>query len=223
MKRLLPLLFVLVVPDAAANSGRDRRLAAGEVLVTTVALPSSDVPRAEARAVVDAPPAAVWRVVSDCGRFSETMPRVKASRLVRRRGDRYWCETTIGLPFPLDDLSSVTEGVHVTGPPRWSRRWKLVSGNYRRNEGSWELEAFGPGGRRTLVTYRIHAEPDFAVPAFVQQFGQERSLPGLMERLRQEVAKLAAVPLGKPGQRRQHPAAAGEDGEAEKAAGGDDG
>ncbi len=192
MPRATALLTALALAGAGAawaGSDRDRRLAAGEVLTTFSMVAGSDVAKARALGVVDAPPEKVWAVVSDCARFAGTLPNVDKSELVRRKGSHFFCRVTIGLPFPMDDLWSVTDAVHVVGPPRWSRSWEHVEGTYKVNRGAWVLTPFGADGKRTLVDYWIHAEPDTSIPGFVQRFAQERSLPGVIESVRKAVKK----------------------------------
>ena len=187
MPTLLALLLVFVSGVAWAGPSRNERLAAGEVLTSIREVPGSDRPEARATGVVDAPPAAVWRIIEDCARYAGRLPAVEKSELVRRKGNHFFCRTTIGLPFPMDDLWSVTDAVHVVGPPRWSRTWTHVEGTYRTNRGGWTLTPFGPDGKRTLVEYRVHAVPDVSIPGFVQNFAQERSLPGVIEAVRKAV------------------------------------
>ena len=64
-----------------------------------------------------------------------------------------------------------------------SRRWKLVSGDYSVNDGSWEVEAADPEGKTSLVTYSVHAEPNTAVPDFLRAQAQKKALPELIARV----------------------------------------
>ena len=68
--------------------------------------------------------------------------------------------------------------------------WKLVSGDYTRNEGSWEVKALDEAGTRSLVTYSVLAEPKTSVPDFIRESAQAKVLPELMERVESEAAKL---------------------------------
>lgn len=187
--RVLPAVVLLAAAAGPARADREARLAGGEILTRVVDVPGSDAPKAQAWGVVDAPPAAVWAVIEDCARYAGTLPRVGKSELVRREGSHFFCRVSIDMPFPISDLWSVTDAVHVVGPPKWSRTWRFVEGTYTTNEGGWKLTAFGPGGARTLVEYWVHAEPETAIPGFVQRLAQEKSLPGVIEAVRAAVRK----------------------------------
>lgn len=175
-------LLALALPGQAAEDV-ETRLDRGEILVSTRPVAGSDMPEAVLRAVVDAPPERVWRVIDDCGNYKKTMPRVEASRQLERGAHRVVCEVTVDAT--VTSLTAVTEATNVVGPPQWSRRWKLVKGDYTRNEGGWTLEPFGPTGKRTRVTYRVHAEPKVSIPSFMLRKAQRSALPDLIERLRQ--------------------------------------
>lgn len=180
---------------ATAGSPDEARLAAGEILVEGRPLPGSDVPQAVARAVVDAPPEKVWAVVSDCARYQSTMPGILESKLVssNRKPDGSEirvCRVVTDLPFPFDDLVSVTRGVHVVEPGRlWQRSWTLVEGDYERNNGSWRVEPFGTDGRRSLVTYIVHAKPKMALPTSMIVAASHGKLRQMMKNLREQLAQ----------------------------------
>jgi hypothetical protein len=69
-----------------------------------------------------------------------------------------------------------------------SRTWHLKSGDYKVNDGSWELKPLDKGG--TLVTYTVHAEPNSSVPDWIREAAQKKTLPELFERVKTEANKL---------------------------------
>lgn len=178
-------LIGLAAGPVAAADDPQVRLDRGEILISTRPVAGSDLPEATAQAVINAPAAKVWRILDDCGNYYRTMPRIVASKELERKGNRVVCQVKVGLPFPLSDLTSVTEATIVVGPPKWSRTWRMLRGDFDRNEGSWTLTPFDAEGRRTLAVYRIHAEPHTSVPAALLRKGQRDSLPKMMENLRQ--------------------------------------
>jgi ribosome-associated toxin RatA of RatAB toxin-antitoxin module len=118
--------------------------------------------------LIDEPPAAVWAVLRDCGKYDQFLPRVEHSALLARVGNVATCEGKIDLPFPLGSLSSVTRVVETRRPDGgFQRRWTLVRGGYEHNDGSWTLVPWGPGGQRTLAIYRIDMDPKTIVPDFL--------------------------------------------------------
>ena len=116
------------------------------------------------------------------------MPRVSASQQLSLKGGVQRCKVTIDAPFPVPNLTAVTDATIKDGPPVWRRSWKLVEGDYKTNIGSWTVKAFaGSGGKRSHVHYKVIVDPDIPVPGFIQGFAQETSLPKMIERLRKAV------------------------------------
>ncbi len=160
----------------------------GEILVDAERVEGSDLPRIIVKGIVDAPPEKVWEIVSDCDVYERRLPRIREGRVVERSGNTVICELTVALPFPLSDMTARTKAKHIEGPPRWSRTWTLLEGDYETNEGSWVIEGYGEEGNRCLVTYSVHAVPSGSVPSWAQRRAQQSSMPGIIERLREETA-----------------------------------
>ncbi len=177
-----------LVPGAATA---DAPLPAkGTVQVNVYSVPGSNTPKVVVRAIIEQPPRKVWAVVSDCAHYSSRLPRVAKSRLVSKVGNKHTCEVTISLPFPLSNLTAVTEAIHEENEKGMTRRWKLVSGDYTVNNGSWEVRPLDATGTSTLVTYSVQAEPTTAVPDFIRASAQKKALPDMIERVRLESAKM---------------------------------
>jgi ribosome-associated toxin RatA of RatAB toxin-antitoxin module len=191
---VVPLVFTLLVAathaaDARAadpKPTRDERLASGEILVWR---DTKDKELVLLNAVIDAPPEAVWAIVFDCGNYAKTMKGIKESKQVKDDGPNRVCTVTADLPFPLPDLTSTTNSVNVAEPGKlYTRTWKLIEGDYTRNEGQWKLEPFGADGKRTLVSYRIAVVPKIPVPDSVATSMQQSKLPDMIKHLRTVVA-----------------------------------
>jgi ribosome-associated toxin RatA of RatAB toxin-antitoxin module len=181
------LAALAIAPPAVAEDGGD--LESGRIDVSTVAVKGSDVPMVVVRAIVRSPPANVWKVVSDCAHYKDRLPHTAASKQLSKSGNKVTCEVTIAVPFPMSNLTAVTEAVHDESPERMTRTWKLVRGDYEFNDGSWEVRPHD-GGKASLVTYKVHAKPNAAVPGFLKNMAQKKALPELIERLRVEAAKI---------------------------------
>ncbi len=188
----LPALFAIMVCLLAANVSAQSNdaLSKGEIGVELVDCKGSEVPKVIVKGVIDAPPAKVWRIVSDCDNYSKRMPRIKASKQIEKKGDTVICEVTVGLPFPMSDLRATTTAKHVEGPTVWSRRWTLIEGDYEINNGSWEISAFDGDPNRSFAVYTVHAVPNTAVPAWMRRRAQESSMPDIIRRIREEVKKI---------------------------------
>lgn len=188
--RVLACLMLLVVaPLPLVAQSRDW-LGKGNVSVKTRDIKGYDSPEIIVKAVIDAPPAKVWKIVSDCARYKQTMNRIASSRQISQSGQEYVCEVEIEMPFPLSNIKGITKAVHKISETRWERSWSLVKGDYKYNNGSWVLEPFDESGQRTLATYRVHAEPNTSVPDWIREKAQKKSLPELIERVRKESKKL---------------------------------
>jgi hypothetical protein len=109
---------------------------------------------------------------------------------VKKVGNVHTCKVTISMPFPFSNLTAVTEAVHEENEKGMSRRWKMVSGDYKFNEGSWEVRPLDKAGTQSLVVYTVHAEPNTAIPDWIRESAQKKALPEMMARVRTEAAKL---------------------------------
>jgi len=170
-------------PDAATMQRLDR----GEVIVTTEPVAGAAAPRLVVMAIIDAPPDKVWPHISNPAAHEQFMPRVKRSEELWREGDENRMRTTIDMPFPLKNLTATTLGRHtVIAGERWERAWKLESGDYVANEGSWVLTPHGAG--KTLVRYAAIVHPKIPIPKAIQSSVQEKAMPKMIDALRQRVA-----------------------------------
>lgn len=165
------------------------RLDRGEVVIETAPVPGSALPRVLLDAVIEAPPESVWPLINNTGDYCRTMPAVKRveelSREPGAEGDRVRVRLTVGMPFPLKDLTSITNARHTERPGELYRRaWELESGDYEANSGAWTLTPFEGDGRRTHVRYQVHAVPRIRIPGAIQQLVQKKALPRLIEHLR---------------------------------------
>ncbi len=90
----------------------------------------------------------------------------------------------------MGDLEAVTEAIHVEEPGKlYSRTWKLVSGDFDLNNGSWTLKPFKGDPNRTLAVYQIHVKPRISIPDAVRDMAQESTLPDLFKHLRSQLEK----------------------------------
>ena len=170
--------------------GKDKaKLLAGEILVSTHNVKGKAVPQARVRAVIDAPPEKIWKVVSNCNGYKKTMPRIAASKELGRKGPEIICTVTADLPFPFDDLTSKSRATHtIEKGKHYLREWTLIDGDYTYNSGKWELFAI-EDGKRTLVLYQLLAVPKTSLPKWVLEVAQVRSLPNIIEGLREQMAE----------------------------------
>jgi ribosome-associated toxin RatA of RatAB toxin-antitoxin module len=174
------LVLCALPMTAAALEERD-------ISVVGKAMPGTSIPQWTVQAVVHAPPADVWKVVDDCGNYKRSMPRIAKSRELSRTATKVMCESTVKMPIPFSNLESVSEATLALQPGRWERQFRHVSGDFKKNDGSWLLTPAGPDGQWTQFVYVLHSLPDVNLPdAFVRR-GQAAAMIELI----QNVARLA--------------------------------
>ncbi len=174
---------VALVSVASAAESERARLDKGEIIIKQRAVKGSDMPQAIVKAVIDVAPAKVWAVLDRCDRYKHVMPRTKASKELSRKGNVIICKITIDMPFPFSDLTATTRAVHTARAGYWQRAWNLLEGDYKTNKGSWTLTPFDPAGRRTMVIYKVHAEPNISVPTWILKKASRSTLPDLIAAL----------------------------------------
>ena len=194
------LLLGCVAVSPAAGKAKDltadeiRRLKAGEAVVTSRVLADSGAVAARAMALVDATPAAIMKIVRASDKYHEFMPRVIESKMPESKGDEDVCFVKVDVPI-VGEMSGSTK-VKIDEPERGvlRRRWKGLdgSGSYRINEGSWRISPWKKDPKRSLVVYRIKVATKLAVPHTVVRIGQQRSLPKMMDAVRERVRTEAA-------------------------------
>jgi ribosome-associated toxin RatA of RatAB toxin-antitoxin module len=182
-------LFLAVVSAGAAA------FAADDIRTWSEIEAGSSAPTYVAEGVVNAPPAAVWAIVSRCADYVKNMPSIASSRELSRSGDEHSrftavCEVTADVPFPFSDLTSVTRATMTVDEPggSYSRAWQLIRGDYDVNEGSWRLVPVD-GGARTKVTYRITVKPKLPLPTSLIAVSQRTTLPQVIQTLRDRTAR----------------------------------
>lgn len=184
---LIVAALLLAAPLARAESAKER-LAGGEIIVKSSAVSGSSTPKVRAMAVVDAAPEKIWAIIDKCDDYEKTMVRVAEAEELSRSGAKVKCKVTVDMPFPLSDLTAVTEATHTVKPGElWERKWKLVEGDYKVNNGSWRLAPFDDAKTRTLVVYEVLADPKITIPEGIKKAAQKKSIPELIEHLRAQV------------------------------------
>ncbi len=188
--RTIAALLVLTAPAPASATNWIAKLDRGEIIVYSRIVKNSSTQEVVVKAVLEAAPVKVWRLVSRCNDFTWTMPRIKKSRQISRKGNRIVCTTTVDMPFPYKDLTATIVAVHTLRKGYWARRWDLIRGDYTKYQGSWVVTHFKGHKSRALLVYRAHVKPKAYIPDWIRRAAQKRSLPEMIKRFR----KLAKKP-----------------------------
>ncbi|OGK82780.1 MAG: hypothetical protein A2X52_06440 [Candidatus Rokubacteria bacterium GWC2_70_16] len=186
MKRSLPIAALLIlaawtpsVSSLGLSDDQRRRLEGGEVVVLDILPPGRQAAAAQggtAFSLVNAPPEAVWQLVTDYPRHVGLYPKVTTAEVLDAAGDHTLVRYVVGVgPFSFR--------FHVDNYPDAGRRrlaWQLAAGRsnglFRENWGYWQVEPHGEG---TMLTYSIAART--VLPAFLTR-GAERE--GLVDTIK---------------------------------------
>lgn len=137
---------------------------------------------ARARALIAGPPEKVWSAITDYERYKEFMPLTTVSQIKRREGDTVWFYTELSFP-----LKTIRYEIKLKlDKPKWRVDWTLVEGDLKSNEGSWQLEPYGPDGKETYAVYTVYVAPGFSIPGFIMNKITQGSLPQLMTAVRKQ-------------------------------------
>jgi ribosome-associated toxin RatA of RatAB toxin-antitoxin module len=165
----------------------EKKLRQSNVHIKTVKVPGSDMKELQAYAIIKAPAAKLWAIISKCADYHKTMPSIDKSKQISVKNGVIRCEIQVDLPFPFDDLRSVTDAKHKEKPGEfYQRSWSLVEGDYTINRGSWRLQAID-GGKHTYIRYIVHVEPKTSIPDFIKSMAQKSKIPDMFEHLREKV------------------------------------
>ena len=170
--------------SAPSFAGDREKMEKGEVIITQKKIRGSELPQSTMKGIINAPPARVWAFLEKCDNYKKHFPRTKSSKELSRKGNVIVCKVVVDMPWPMDDLWAETKAVHTVTPKLYKRAWSLIKGTYKKNEGSWTIVPYGKDGKRSLVTYKMHAEPNISIPNWIQRKASKSTLPDLMNALR---------------------------------------
>lgn len=196
MRLLCPLLVLLIGGAALAEPpllsvGQTALLEKGEAIIKTLKPTGGDGVAARAMAIIDAEPHRVFDVINACEHFAKFMPRTKQSKLLRQiSATEKVCFTEISMPFPFSNLVSEVKSTSAELPGGgFERKWTMLKGNYKRNNGEWQVWPHN-NGAQSLVVYIIDVDPDMALPDAIIRKAQTGSLPKVFKAIEKRVKAL---------------------------------
>jgi ribosome-associated toxin RatA of RatAB toxin-antitoxin module len=200
-RRWLAMVCVALGAGAGLRAGEiplseaeARLVARREVLVRATLDANHRRGTVRAAVLIDAPPSVVFHAMTHCADAFEFVPHLRACRvqesapdasfrIVEHEIDFGWYTPRIRWTFRADFV------------PDESIAFRQVSGDFKKNEGAWELEA-GADGQSTLLKYRAAIDPPSFIPNWLARSTYKRELPQMLDDLRQlcEVRHRAAAP-----------------------------
>jgi hypothetical protein len=165
----------------------------------------SDVREMKAIGLIDAPPADVWKAVTDYDNYAKTMAYVEEARVLAREGGDKVTLLYSKLNIPLIDrrdyiIRLVDESEWQAGKGFLKVSWKAVNDmddkmpvtkgvvRIRVNDGFWLLEP-REEGRKTFATYSLYTSPGGSVPNFIINQANSVAVPKVFEAVKKAAAK----------------------------------
>jgi hypothetical protein len=191
--RLAYLWLSLALGPAAAGAAEpwsaaaeiQERLAKGEVVVAEASNVDAARPRGQVRAAVriEAPPEAVWAVMTDCAQATAFVPGLKRCHRVAAAADGRWeeIEHEVRYAWFLPAVRYVFRAEYDR--PR-QIDFRRVSGDLKEEEGVWLLLA-SPDRTATVVQYDVYLDPGFWIPQVLVTRTLRRDLPAALSALRE--------------------------------------
>lgn len=189
MRMVLALGFLLALAAPAAalpacgvslSAAEQAQVKGGEIVVRL-----EETARATMRDVVcvgfvEAPAAAVYRVITDYEHYEKIFPNVIKNETRMRRGNVVHNYSELDYPWPLPDKWTLNEITH--DPARYQIRFHRIAGSTKEIDGTWSLF---PEGRHTLVVYRVRVDPGLPlVPQWAIEWGASRVAPEIIQGVR---------------------------------------
>jgi ribosome-associated toxin RatA of RatAB toxin-antitoxin module len=160
--------------------------AAPEVAVKRVDADGAQVFEVTASGVVKAPPAAVWKVLTDYESMPEFVPDLEKAKVVSRTGNRVILEQS-GVARFLFLSRTIHLIVQVAEEPTSAIDISLVTGDMKVYNCRWEIIALPDGGTR--IAYSGKMVPKFYVPGMlgsnIIRRDIERMMRAVLHRLEQ--------------------------------------
>lgn len=179
------------VRPAQLSDAEIEALEGGEILVDVDV--SGPITRGVVTALIDGAAGDVWAVVADFADQDEWIPDMYDADIVSGTGASVVGAAKMRLPFPLRDreytLAIEYDQREVGGIDSYVSTWDYVEGNMDANSGYWLVQPWG-GDDRTLVVYEFEAASGIPSPDGIEERVTSRTMPGIMEGLRDRVAQL---------------------------------
>src|SRR4051812_25187601 len=131
---------------------------------------------------IEAPPEVVFRQMTRCEDALQYVPHMRQCRVQDRAADGSWqlVEHEIDFGWYAPRISYVFRADLVAGR---SIAFHQVSGDFKANEGRWDLEPSADGAH-TLLLYRAYIDPPGYIPNWLARSTYRRELPQMLADLR---------------------------------------
>ena len=157
-------------------------LARGEAYAEVSPDPDGVSGRVQAVIDIDAPPARVWKVMTDCATARKLMTNLSSCKVLSGDQKRGWDVrehiTRRNLIFPGMRIVFRSDYEPIS-----RIRFKLVEGDLKFEQGEWRLQSLD-GGRGTRVFYENRLAVDWPVPKSMMREALRKDTPKVLANLR---------------------------------------
>ncbi|MCC6749711.1 MAG: hypothetical protein IT371_18740 [Deltaproteobacteria bacterium] len=176
------------------------QLARWEVLASSEQVSGAGVMQGKALGLFQEVPEALVHTILDIGRYKFYLPRMKSSRVVKVQGPHTFAVLETDFPWPVRDAWVYIKMTYTrTGARSYRLRWWMENGTLKQYTGEAEIVPFDAQATRTLLTYKLLAQPKTAAPDGVISKGVRRVAEVFVQRLRlriQALRKYNKLPAG---------------------------
>ena len=144
------------------------------------------MPSATREIEIDVTPDELMAVITDFESYPEFIPEMVSARIVRQHGDTW--EVAFGIHV-VRRLDYTLKLVRVS-PTRIE--WKLVTGVFKSNEGSWNLVALNDGAR-THAEYSIDIQVGMFLPGSLVRSLVGKSLPSMLGKFKERAEAISGA------------------------------
>ena len=140
------------------------------------------MPSASKSVEIDVSPEEFMKVVLDFESYPEFIPEMVAAKIVGQTGDVWEVAFGIHMVRRLDYTLKLTKA----SPTRVE--WKLVTGVFKKNQGSWNLRPLD-GGTRTHADYTVDIQVGMFLPGSLVKTLVGKSLPSMLQTFKARAEK----------------------------------
>lgn len=141
----------------------------------------------EASAIVPWPPQLVWDVLVDFDSRPKFMPSSTKSKITKVSGSDVWVDQELSVLWEDIHFSVINTIDAEHGTIHWVMN-KDAPHDIADTTGSWQVAPLD-GGKHTFLIYRSHTDTGRAVPAAIETFLIKRSIPKMIEAVRNETKR----------------------------------